>query len=206
MKVAGIDEAGKGPVIGPMCVAGVMVEQDKLKLIKKLGVTDSKLISPKKREYLAEKIENIAETYILEVKASQIDELRKVMTMNDIAVASFTKVLLKLRPDKAFLDAVDVKPNRFARNILKKYEYPIEIVSEHNADKNYSIVSAASIIAKVNRDKKIHELERKIGKKIGSGYPSDPHTREFLKLLLKEGDLPDYVRNSWKTIEKFKLE
>ena len=204
MKVAGVDEAGRGPVIGPMYVAGVMVEENKLKLIKELGVRDSKLISPKRRVYLAEKIKKIADVYLVEVKAKEIDELRKVMTMNDIEVVSFTNVLLQLRPDMAYLDAADVKAYRFSQNILKKYKYPIKIISEHNADKNYPIVSAASIIAKVNRDKKICELESVIGKKIGSGYPSDQYTRAFLEELIREGKMPDYVRTSWKTVEKIK--
>lgn len=205
MEVAGVDEAGRGPVIGPMFIAGVKIEEEKIEIFKELGVRDSKLISPKKREFLADKIEKKAEICLLEVKARKIDELRKVMTINDIEVDAFTEVLLQLRPNKAFLDAADVKPHRFAQNILKKYKYPIEITSEHNADKNYPIVSAASIIAKVSRDKKIREIEKEIGKKIGSGYPSDPHTRAFLELLSKEGDMPEYVRVSWKTAKNLNI-
>ncbi|MDY6965865.1 MAG: ribonuclease HII [Halobacteriota archaeon] len=205
MKIAGIDEAGKGPVIGPMCVAGVMVGEEELSMIEELGVKDSKSLSPKRREFLAGEIEKIAEIFLLEVTASQIDELRKGMTMNDIAVASFAKVLGELHPDKAFVDAVDVKPERFGLNIKSRCQFHLEIVSEHKSDKKYPIVSAASIVAKVRRDQRINELEGSIGRKIGSGYPSDPKTRNFLKKLVEEDEeLPNYIRNSWKTVDNLK--
>ena len=205
MKIVGIDEAGKGPVIGPMCVAGVMVHEDELSVIEGLGVKDSKSLSPRRREFLAGEIERIAEIFLLEVTASQIDELRNGMTMNDIVVASFAKVLSELHPDKAFVDAVDVNPERFALNIKSKCGFYVEIVSEHKADKKYPIVSAASIVAKVKRDECISGIERNVGMGIGSGYPSDPKTRNFLKKLIEEDiGLPHYIRHSWKTIDSFK--
>ncbi|MDY6958388.1 MAG: ribonuclease HII [Halobacteriota archaeon] len=205
MKTAGVDEAGRGPVIGPMCVAAVMMQEDELFKLKELGVKDSKLISPKKRRELSIEIGKIAETAILEVTAYQIDEMRKEMTMNDLAVVSFSEVLLRLRPDKAIVDAVDVKPHRFSENLKKRYDLPIEIISEHKADVNHPIVSAASVIAKVRRDQRIKELEDSLGFSIGSGYPSDPKTIIFIEeIVKKEHQLPDYVRHSWKTIDRFK--
>ncbi|HIH37013.1 MAG TPA: ribonuclease HII, partial [Methanocellales archaeon] len=59
MKIAGVDEAGKGPVIGSMIVAGVMVQEDMLPVLEGMGVRDSKAISPKKREFLASKIKEV---------------------------------------------------------------------------------------------------------------------------------------------------
>ncbi|MDY6932201.1 MAG: ribonuclease HII [Halobacteriota archaeon] len=205
MKIAGVDEAGKGPVLGPMCVAAVMMQEDELFKLKELGVKDSKLISPKKRSELSIEIEKIAETVILEVTAHQIDETRKKMTMNDLAVVSFAKVLLDLRPDKAIVDAVDVKPERFGVKVRERCEFSIDIISEHKADKNHPIVSAASIVAKVRRDKRMSELEEALGVSIGSGYPSDLRTINFIKeIVKKEHQLPDYIRQSWTTIDKFK--
>lgn len=199
--IAGIDEAGKGPVIGPMFVAGVMIGNARLNLLMDLGVKDSKKLAPKKREYLAEKIKKIANYYILEVKAIQIDELRKTMTMNEIMVECFVEVLNNLNPNCVFVDAADVKADRFANNIQEKYGY-IKIVSEHRADNHYPIVSAASILAKVSRDKAVQKLEQEIGIKFGSGYPSDPSTKKFLKEWVeKYGDLPNFARHSWKTSE-----
>ena len=92
--IAGIDEAGKGPVLGPMCVAGLLLDEDKLEKIARLGVKDSKKLSPQKREDLSVDIKKIADKiFILEVSPGQIDELRKVITMNEIMVACYVKVL-----------------------------------------------------------------------------------------------------------------
>jgi ribonuclease HII len=202
MKVAGVDEAGKGPVIGSMYVAGVMIDEFELEMLNSLDLHDSKQLRKKRREELAVEIEKLLEDiYVLEVSAERIDELRERMTMNEIMVISFASVLRELRPDKVFLDAADVNAARFAANIRREYHYPVEIISEHNADEHYPIVSAASIIAKVRRDRSIRELEMEIRMRIGSGYPSDPTTRDFLRSMMRNGDLPSYVRHSWKTIK-----
>ncbi|MDI6859580.1 MAG: ribonuclease HII [Methanocellales archaeon] len=200
MKIAGVDEAGKGPVIGPMIVAGVMVQEDMLPMLERTGVRDSKAISPKKRGFLASKIREVGICHILEISPREIDALRKRMTMNEIIVESYVRVLKQLTPDKAFLDAADVNVERFAKNVQDRYGKRIKIVSEHNADIKYPIVSAASILAKVRRDETVQELEHLLGKNIGSGYPSDIRTRCFLDDWIKEHDsLPSFVRHSWKT-------
>lgn len=200
MKIAGVDEAGKGPVIGPMIVAGVMVQEDMLPMLERMGVRDSKAISPKKREFLTSKIREVGICHILEISPREIDALRERMTMNKIIVESYARVLKQLTPDKAFLDAADVNVERFAKNVQDRYGKRIKIVSEHNADIKYPIVSAASILAKVRRDETVQELERLLGKNIGSGYPSDIRTRCFLDDWIKEHDsLPSFVRHSWKT-------
>jgi ribonuclease HII len=158
--ISGVDEAGKGPVLGPMCVAGVMVEERKLGELALLGVKDSKKLSAKRREELAEDIKKLAnKCFILEVSPNRIDELRKVMTMNEIMVLCFSNVLEELRPGHAFLDAADVNEARFGENVRKKYGREIDITSEHKADENYPVVSAASILAKVERDALVKKLE-----------------------------------------------
>ncbi|MFA4957225.1 MAG: ribonuclease HII [Candidatus Methanoperedens sp.] len=199
--ISGIDEAGKGPVLGPMCVAGVLMDNAANGALLKLGVKDSKKLTPKKREVLAWDIKKIANKYfVLEVSAFQIDELRKIMTMNEIMVVCFAKVLEELRPDHAFVDAADVIAQRFGENLKKKYTREITITSEHEADVKYPIVSAASILAKVRRDTLVKELGEKIGADIGSGYPSDAKTILFLENWVKEhGSLPDFARSSWET-------
>lgn len=200
MKIAGVDEAGKGPVIGPMIVAGVMVQEDMFPMLERMGVRDSKAISPKKREFLASKIREVGICHILEISPREIDVLRERMTMNEIIVESYARVLKHLTPDKAFLDAADVNVERFAKNVQDRYGKRIKIVSEHNADIKYPIVSAASILAKVRRDETVQELEYLLGKNIGSGYPSDIRTRCFLDDWIKEHDsLPSFVRHSWRT-------
>jgi ribonuclease HII len=202
--IAGIDEAGKGPVLGPMCVAGILVDEGRLESLARLGVKDSKQLTPKRREALEIGIKKLADKYyILEVSPGQIDELRKIMTMNEIMVMCYVKVLGELRPERAFVDAADVIAERFGENIKKKYSGKIEIISEHNADEKYPIVSAASILAKVRRDALIKEIEKKVGVEIGSGYPSDPKTIQFLEKWVSEhGSLPDFARSSWETAKR----
>lgn len=199
--IAGIDEAGKGPVLGPMCVAGLLVDENKLDNITRIGVKDSKKLTPKKRDALSVEIRNLADKiFILEVSPGQIDELRKVITMNEIMVACYVKVLEELRPESAFVDAADVIAERFGENIKKKYSSDLNITSEHNADEKYPIVSAASILAKVRRDELVRNIEKKAGIEIGSGYPSDRKTITFLENWVREnGSLPDFARSSWET-------
>ncbi len=199
--IAGIDEAGKGPVLGPMCVAGLMVDENKLDSIVNLGVKDSKKLTPRKREDLSAKIINLADRFfILEVSPGQIDGLRKVMTMNEIMVICYVKVLEELRPENAVVDAADVIANRFGENIKKKYSGDLNITSEHNADEKYPIVSAASILAKVRRDELVRNIGKNVGIEIGSGYPADPKTIKFMEDWVREhGTLPDFARSSWET-------
>jgi ribonuclease HII len=202
--ISGIDEAGKGPVLGPMCVAGVLLNEKKLDALTQLGVKDSKQLTAKRREILSVEIKKLADKYfVLEVSPFQIDGLRKIMTMNEIMVVSYAKVLEELKPDHAFVDAADVIADRFGENIKKKYTKAIEITSEHNADVKYPIVSAASILAKVERDALVKELEKNAGIEIGSGYPADPKTITFLENWIQEyGSLPDFARSSWETSKK----
>lgn len=204
MKIAGIDEAGKGPVLGPMCVAGILLDEKTVDALARLGVKDSKQLTPRRREALDAEIKKIADKYyILEVSPAQIDELRKIMTMNEIMVTCYVRVLGELKPDRAFVDAADVNEQRFGENIKRKYRGEIEMISEHNADEKYPVVSAASILAKVRRDALVKQIERTLGVEIGSGYPSDPKTIGFLEKWIKEhGALPDFSRHSWETAKR----
>ena len=196
-------------MLGPMCVAGVLLDEKKLDALSQMGVKDSKKLTAKRREALAVEIKEVAdEYYILEVSPYHIDELRKIMTMNEIMVTCYVKVLEELKPHHAFVDAADVIAYRFGENIKKKYAGELEITSEHNADEKYPIVSAASILAKVQRDALVKTLEENVGTEIGSGYPADPKTIRFLEAWIQErGSLPDFARSSWETarrlLEKF---
>jgi len=203
LREIGIDEAGRGPVIGSLFVAGVLNFEG----LGVLGVRDSKRLSSKRREQLAKLIENATEVQVVELTAKEIDEKRKSQSMNEITVDLFARIIELLHPDRVYVDAADVNPERFAYNLRKKCsirERDIEIISEFKADVNYPVVSAASIVAKVHRDRSIRELATEIGTEIGSGYPADPRTIQFLNRLLKEqkDNIPDCVRQSWKTFER----
>lgn len=200
MKIVGIDEAGKGPVIGPMCVAGVLMEEGRMHLIDGLGLKDSKKLTPKRRKFFDGEIKKIVDSwFVLEVSAHQIDELRTVMTMNEIMVKAFARVLENLEPEHAFLDAADVNEARFGRNVQGSCKHHLMVTARHKADATYPIVAAASIIAKVQRDHAVGTLRGEVGD-FGSGYPSDPKTIRFMREWFREHKgFPEWVRHSWKT-------
>jgi ribonuclease HII len=195
----------RGPVIGPLVTAGVKFKDDS-QLIE-LKVKDSKKISPKRREVFANTIKQIAIEYeVLVIPAKDIDDMRKVMTLNEIEVHAFSKVIKKLKPDICYVDSADVNEERFGRDIQSNLTFKLDIISKHKADDIYPIVSAASIIAKTKRDEEVRkiseELEKKLNVPLGSGYPADVITQNFLKKWYeKYGKLPPYVRKSWKTAE-----
>ena len=128
--------------------------------------------------------------FILEVESKQIDGLRSIMTMNNIMEMGFSKVLLKLLPDKAFVDSIDVNADRFGKlltkNFTEKTKKSITIISEHRADETYPIVSAALIIAKSRRDELINSLKNEIRVDFGSGYPSDSKTKKYIADCVKK--------------------
>jgi ribonuclease HII len=204
--ICGADEAGRGPCFGPLVVAGILVEND-TELIK-IGVCDSKQLMPKRREQLAPMIKNIASKYeIIVMPATDIDDLRKTMTLNELEVFVYSKIIEKLRPDVCYVDAVDVKEDRFGRDIMSHLSYKPRIVSEHKADAKYPIVGAASILAKVVRDEHVkriaQELEPALNLPLGSGYPADPITKTFLRTWMSRfGSLPPHVRTSWETCQQ----
>jgi len=206
LMISGLDEAGRGPVIGPLVIAGVTFENDSD--LVKINVRDSKKCSPKQREYLANRIKELAENYeIMIIHASDIDDMRKVMTLNEVEVNAFSKIIIKLKPDRCYVDSADVNEKRFGIDILSRLNFKPEIISKHKADELFPIVGAASILAKTVRDEKVRMIEKELVKKLnlplGSGYPSDKITQNFLRAWLKKfGVLPPYTRHSWKTTQK----
>ncbi|VVB72693.1 Ribonuclease HII [uncultured archaeon] len=206
MLLLGADEAGKGPVIGSMFVAGLVIEEEKLFDLAGFGVKDSKQLAPAKREVLARKIREIADDiFILEVKPQMIDELRVVMTMNEIMVRSFAEVVRRLHADRAVLDAADVDASRFRERVKSESKTAMDLIAEHKADERHLVVSAASILAKVRRDASMRELEAQLECKIGSGYPHDQDTIAFLSNWAAEKkELPACARHSWATAQRIK--
>lgn len=197
--ICGIDEAGRGPVIGPLVVVGVMVEDESE--LERLNVRDSKKCTPERRERLAKEIKSISELEVIILEAEEIDELRASKTLNEIEVELYAEIIRSLEPEVAFVDAVDVDDARFGIEIRERLDFDVEIVSKHGADNIYAVVSAASIIAKTIRDERIKSIERELGESIGSGYPSDSVTVNFLEKWIKEkGNLPPHTRKSWKTV------
>lgn len=201
--IIGIDEAGRGPVIGPMVISGVQIKKEDEQALKSLEVKDSKLLTPKRREELYKNIEKIADNIkTITIDAQTIDTLRKTKSLNVIELEAFADIINSLKADKVYLDLPE-RNSDFAERLKAKVKRKIDLTAEHKADERYPVVSAASIIAKVTRDRIIKELEQQIKEPIGSGYPSDPTTKQFLKnFYRKNKSFPLFVRHSWETIKK----
>ena len=203
--ICGVDEAGRGPVMGPLVVAGVAVNREDEKILKQLGVKDSKRLTPHKREELAEIIKERWPYHITVVPAHDIDLLRQEMTLNELEARVFAGVIDKLEgANHAYVDAADANEEGFAVQIRSQLKRPIIITSRHKADDRYPVVGASSIIAKVERDRLVGEIEKELANKLdqplGSGYPSDPVTISFIESWLdRHGELPPHIRRSWKT-------
>jgi ribonuclease HII len=211
MLVAGVDEAGRGCAIGPLVIAGVMMKDENLHTLKKLGVRDSKLLSPKKRETLSTEIMRLAEKHsVLKLTPTEIDRAvesgRKLHKLNRLEAQTMAKIIADLKPDTVYVDAADVLEDRFRNHIQEELTVKTKIISKHKADRTYVVVSAASIIAKVERDREIEILSQEYGD-FGSGYLTDPKTMAFLKLwVASHNDYPDCVRKSWKPAKKARNE
>lgn len=194
--ICGVDEAGRGPVMGPMVVCGIAVESDSA--LRRMGVKDSKKLPPLKREELAAEIRKVANIEIVEVSADEIDGHRKSMSLNELEARMFASVIERLGPEVAYVDAADVDEDNFAEMIAAQLTRKPQIHSEHKADDTYPVVSAASIVAKVARDQRVREIEQQIGVPIGSGYCTDPITMEFLTSWVSEKRcFPPHTRKSW---------
>lgn len=196
--IAGVDEAGRGPVIGPLVVCGVAVENDRR--LRELGVRDSKTLSPKRRETLAAEIRRIARVKLVDLPAKEIDLLMEEMNLNAIEAKLFATVLERLDVGQAYIDSADTSERRFETMILRELRTRPRLIVRHKADALYPVVSAASIIAKVERDRRVRAIEEELGVEIGSGYPSDRVTIAFLERYVADnGTLPPHTRHSWKT-------
>ena len=204
MDILGIDEAGRGSVLGPLVIAGVLIPEKMEKVLERMGVKDSKKLAPHRRTILSRKLKKMFDYEIVVISAREIDEMRADgINLNEIEKNAMESILLKIKPEKAIVDAVDVKAERFQNNLCD--DTGLNVIAEHKADDKYIEVSAASIIAKAERDDQIAQINKEFIKSggIGSGYPSDPKTKDFLTNYTHD-EMPDFVRRSWATVAKMK--
>jgi len=211
---AGVDDAGRGPIIGPLVIGGVVVSRDRVNDLVSMGVKDSKLLTPNTRVQLAPRIRVLATRVSLrEIQPKEIDDVvlhgRKLRRLNFLEARIMAEVINELHPSEVYVDASDVNEERYGddiRSFLMNSFKSIKIVSEHHADRRYPAVSAASIIAKVHRDKVIERLHEEYGD-FGSGYITDPKTMQFLRNYRRLHDsYPPIVRVSWKTAKEIEDE
>jgi ribonuclease HII len=203
VKICGIDEAGKGPVVGDLVICGVLTEIPTI--FDGLGF-DSKTLSPKKRQELFPKIIERSKNYVLKnVSAKEIDSKNlQGCNLNTLEFMKMAEIINELQPDIAYIDCPHPVPEKFVIEITGYLNNKnIKIVAEHKADFKYPIVGAASIIAKVTRDAMVKKIENDFNIKIGSGYPADPNTKKFVIEFLngEHDEVKEFVRHSWSTIK-----
>ncbi len=200
--VVGVDEAGRGPLIGDMFVAVVGIDSSRMGAVAAVGARDSKSLDRDRRESVFQKLLEVLDVVVVvRASPSEIDSKNLNLLFIEKVCQGLRKVVkMGFSIEKIYVDACG-DPARI-RNSLTRCITGCEIVAEHGADAKYPIVGAASIVAKVLRDWHIDQLKSVYGD-FGSGYPSDRRTIEWLKQWYqKHREIPPIVRRSWSTIER----
>jgi len=207
MIIVGIDEAGRGAVIGPMVLACVSIDSKDSKKLKVLGVKDSKELTPKKREELFRQIESIAkDIVIVKVSACKISSFKaKGINLDKLEAMKIAEIIATIRADKVYIDSIEQNSEKFEkmiREFLPEDKKNARLVVKNYLDESIPVVSAASIIAKVERDKEIEEIKKQVNFDFGVGYSHDDRTRDFIERILQTEDHPPtYLRVHWETVQ-----
>ena len=212
--LGGVDEAGRGAVIGPMVVAGVSFREKDMCELERVGVRDSKELSRKERAEKYGQVVGIAKSIcICVVQTTEIDDHVSYNRLNHLEALTMAQVIDNMNADSIFVDCCDVNQERFKANILsylkrrlRMRKGKLDIFSFHHADSLHLAVSAASIVAKVIREEELCNI-RKVHQGIGSGYPSDKKTASFIRSWIDEvGVPPPFVRCSWLPVKRILME
>ena len=202
----GIDDAGRGPVLGPMILAGVLIESQEEQIIKDWGAKDSKLLYPTKRKEIKEKI---ISQFKYHIELSTPKEIDNSSNLNYLEAIKAAKIINKLTKDitekvKVIIDCPSVNIESWSKDVQKLINNPknISLSCEHKADFNHPIVSAASIIAKEKREDEMKKLREELKTDFGSGYPADPKTKEFIAENFDNPKYKELIRFSWNTVKK----
>lgn len=206
MNTIGIDEAGRGPVIGPLVVAGASMDEDTAARFKAAGVKDSKLLSIR-RIYLLERlvVENCSGYRLEKIDPESIDGRFKDGTnLNTMELDRMVGIANALIGERVIIDCPSANTKKIKGQLIRKIPGK-ELVVENYADKNHVEVSAASILAKAAREREVAAIKKELGYDFGSGYPSDPRTKAFLKIIKENGLIlqekyKKHIRASWRTI------
>lgn len=198
--ICGIDEAGRGSLLGPIIVAGICVYENSISEMVEKGIKDSKLLSVKKRKDLFSHVINVAKSIcVCRISIEDIDSHVFKNNLNILEAEAMAETIKNMKSDKTFVDSCDVNTSRYQRTIqtfLSRHRP--NLVSMHHADRLNVAVSGASIVAKVIRDSEISKIRIQYGD-VGSGYPSDKKTIKFVKEWFKQkNEIPPFARKSWK--------
>ena len=201
VQICGVDDAGRGSMVGPLVISGVSIHKNKIGKLSMLGVKDSKQLSSTSREELYDQIiKTVDNYYTIRIPPKSIDASVRKHNLNHLEAKYMAKVISRLNPNLSYVDSCDVDYRRFGREIMQITGNK-NIKSYHHADSRFIVVSAASIIAKVTRDRSIDRLRK--NHNLGSGYPSDSLTVNYIESYYKTHKiLPSFVRKSWKPAQK----
>jgi len=210
-KVIGIDEAGKGPVLGSMFIGCSIINLESLQdlnsfqeKLSEIGVKDSKKISPKKRNNIYTQLKDFLDIKYAQLTPAIIDTNNaRGGKLNELEIEAIVKILEAEKPQLIIIDALTARPDTFGEEILKRLSFEAKIVSENKADDKYPLVGAASIVAKELREQELEQIRINIKLDCGSGYPADPKTKKFLEEHWNSKEFDFIFRKSWATYKKF---
>jgi ribonuclease HII len=188
-----------------MVLGAVVIEKEAEERLREIGVKDSKQLTPRQREDMEQPVRDASRAYAtISVQADEIDALMERKSLNEIEAMKIAALLngLPAKPDVVYIDSPDTIAANFAKRITPYLSFDCKLKSEHKADIKYPVVSAASILAKVERDRALHALEPIWGP-LGTGYPHDPVTIAFLeKYAADHKKLPIICRHQWETSQR----
>lgn len=195
----------KGPLIGSMIMVALAVTPEQEQKLQWLGVKDSKLLSREAREEMFDRIHEIVHDFRIEViEADAVDNALNDINsnLNWLEANSQARMCSELNPDLMIIDCpsiniqgyTDYFKTKLSKGVLEKSE----IRMEHKADAKYPVVAAASVVAKVIRDRSIDHLKEEIGIDFGSGYMGDQKTRDFLSEHYDNPKCQHIFRKMWK--------
>ncbi|MCI4349573.1 MAG: ribonuclease HII [Thermoplasmata archaeon] len=205
--VLGIDEAGRGSLIGPLVVGGFLAPADAGARLREIGVRDSKLLSPVRRDEIFRRLPELGRCLSVRASPPQVDAQVRHGFLNHLEAKLFAQLIVIAQPDRVVADACDPNEKRFGAELRKRARVDVPIDAHHHADLDDPMVGAASIVAKVLRDRAVARLRARLGGEIGSGYPSDARTIAFVRSAISGGrPAGTWLRKSWRTTERLILE
>lgn len=203
--VMGLDEAGRGAVVGPLVVGGFVASTADTARLAPMGVRDSKLLSAARREAVYRALPPMGRRLSVQLPPRLIDRYVRFGGLNELEARAFGQLARRAGVRRIFVDACDPVAPRFGAAVQRWAGAEVCVEARHHADRDVPIVAAASIVAKVRRDRAIARLARQLGGEVGTGYPSDPRTTAYVRAALEDGaPPPPWMRASWATVERLK--
>ena len=191
--------------MGPLVVGGFCLPSDRIDELVALGARDSKTLSPAARERVFGGLAALGTSAHAALSPRQVDRAVQRGGLNDLEAEAFAGLIRKLAPDVTYVDACDPNERRFGARVARLAGGSSRVIARHHADRDFPVVGAASVVAKVRRDRAIARLRERLGDDLGSGYPSDGRTIRFVRATLADGSaVPSWVRGSWATMQRVK--